>query len=89
MCRTPGCFTLVECDGDYEPNHDGHPPVICTAVHLPGGYTDPPRCERCATSRCPDCGSVTRLEPHDRDCARRPVVSYCDVGADVIGGGAC
>lgn len=45
------CGTPVDCEGTLERNHDGFPAVICTAIHRPGGWTDPVRCEGCEAAR--------------------------------------
>jgi hypothetical protein len=41
------CKTPVECAGEWEPNHDGFPEVICPHYHLPSGRLATMRCEAC------------------------------------------
>lgn len=68
-CRAEiGCSHRVPCDGEEVENYDGAPGVICLAYHLVGGRLAEIACEACRTSRCPDCGSIARLEPHDSEC---------------------
>lgn len=41
------CGAPVECAGTLEPNHDGHPPVVCAHYHRPGGTLALVQCDRC------------------------------------------
>lgn len=68
-----GCTHRVPCDGEEVENYDGAPAVTCLAYHLYGGGIAEVMCHACRASTCPDCGSVTRLEPHATRCSRRAV----------------
>lgn len=66
-----GCPHRIHCDGTWERNYDGMPEAVCDLYHLTPQLTW--ECDECKRSRCDDCGSVTRLEPHATSCSRRAV----------------
>jgi hypothetical protein len=44
-CSIWGCPRPVLCSGEWQRNYDGHPEVICSVYHLPGGETRFLTCE--------------------------------------------
>jgi len=51
-------------------NRDGAPGTVCNSYHLDGGRIADVTCDACEDSRCEDCGSVVRLEPHAHGCSK-------------------